>query len=118
MKRHYATFLIFITCGSILFSQDIFERFNDYEDVTLVSLSDQLFKIIAGMQLDLDTPADEEIYDIISSIRSFNLIESRNDKVNVELKKWLNSCVHDGYIELMNIRDNESDVRFYVKQGD
>ncbi|MCY4300007.1 MAG: DUF4252 domain-containing protein [Flavobacteriaceae bacterium] len=117
MKKLLLNFLITITCGT-LFAQDIFERFYDYEDVTLVSLNDQLFKIIANMQLDLDTPADEEIYDIISSIRSFNLIESRNDKVNTELKKWLNNCINDGYTELMNIRDNNSDVRFYVKQGE
>lgn len=117
MKKLFSILLTVITCGS-LFAQDIFEKFYNYEDVTLVSLNDQLFKIIASMQLDLDTPADEEIYDIIGSIRSFNLIESRNDKVNIELKKWLNNCVDDGYVELMNIRDSDSDVRFYVKQGD
>lgn len=117
MKKLLSTFLIVITCG-FLYAQDIFEKFYDYEDVTVVSINDQLFKIIANMQLDLDTPADEEIYDVISGIRSFNLIESRNDKVNVKLKKWLSNCVNNGYIELMNIRDNNSDVRFYVKQGD
>ncbi len=117
MKKYFLALLVTITCGT-LFAQDIFERFYDYEDVTLVSLNDQLFKIIANMQLDLDTPADEEIYDIISNIRSFNLIESRNGKVNMELKKWLNSCTNHGYVELMNIRDHNSDVRFYVKQGE
>ncbi|MCY4561805.1 MAG: DUF4252 domain-containing protein [Flavobacteriaceae bacterium] len=117
MKKYYSTFLTIILSSNILFAQDIFEKFYDTEDVTYVSISDQLFKILASMQLELDTPADQEIYDIISGITSFKLIESKNIEVNKELQNWLNSCVKEGFVELMNVRDNQSDVRFYVKQG-
>ena len=56
--------------------QSIFERFADYDDVSLVSISPKMFKMLGQLSVSLDDPEAQEYIDMVSSIENFKVLIS------------------------------------------
>ena len=69
--------------------QSIFERFADYDDVSLVSISPKMFKMLGQLSVSLDDPEAQEYIDMVSSIENFKVLISGNDEVTVAMSKWV-----------------------------
>lgn len=98
--------------------QSIFERFADYDDVSLVSISPKMFKMLGQLSVSLDDPEAQEYIDMVSSIENFKVLISGNDEVTVAMSKWAAEQLSSKDLEeLMTIKDADADVAFYVKNG-
>ena len=98
--------------------QSIFERFADYDDVSLVSISPKMFKMLGQLSVSLDDPEAQEYIDMVSSIENFKVLISGNDEVTVAMSKWIAEQLSSKDLEeLMTIKDADADVAFYVKNG-
>ena len=98
--------------------QSIFERFADYDDVSLVSISPKMFKMLGQLSVSLDDPEAQEYIDMVSSIENFKVLISGNDEVTVAMSKWVAEQFSSKDLEeLMTIKDADADVAFYVKNG-
>ena len=98
--------------------QSIFERFADYDDVSLVSISPKMFKMLGQLSISLDDPEAQEYIDMISSIENFKVLISGNDEVTAAMSKWAAKQLSSKDLEeLMTIKDADADVAFYVKNG-
>jgi len=98
--------------------QSIFERFADYDDVSLVSISPKMFKMLGQLSVSLDDPEAQEYIDMVSSIENFKVLISGNDEVTVAMSKWVAEQLSSKDLEeLMTIKDADADVAFYVKNG-
>lgn len=116
MKRLYYLFLMILISTSNVVAQSIFEEIGYAEDVTHFAINDKMFKLIAGMQIDLDSD-EREILDIIGGIKKFNVIESTNQSINQMLDEWVKDQHKDGFVELMKITENNTNVSFLVKES-
>ena len=98
--------------------QSIFERFADYDDVSLVSISPKMFKMLGQLSISLDDPEAQEYIDMVSSIENFKVLISGNDEVTAAMSKWAAKQLSSKDLEeLMTIKDADADVAFYVKSG-
>lgn len=116
MNRLYYLFLMIWLSTTDVVAQSIFEEIGYAEDVTHFSINDKMFKIIASMQIDLDSD-EREILDIIGGIKKFNVIESTNQSINQMLDEWIKDQHKDGFVELMKITENDTNVSFLVKES-
>ncbi len=102
----------------VVSGQSIFERYANSDDVSLVSISPKMFKMLGQMSINFDDSESQEYLEMVSSINNFKVLISGNDEVSTEMLKWVNQEVSSEDLEeLMIIKDPEADVFFYVKEG-
>jgi hypothetical protein len=99
--------------------QNIFDRYANNDEVTLVSISPKMFKMLGQMSLSLDDPEAQEYLEMVTSINNFKVLVSSNETISQDMLKWVKAQVKlKDLDELMSIKDQEADVTFYVKEGE
>ena len=96
--------------------KDIFEKYSDNADVTYVSIKPKMFQMIAKMGINVDDAEAKAYVDMVKSITSFKTIVTDNKAISADIAKWVKSQ-SGGLEELMEVKDNGSEVKFYVKEG-
>lgn len=97
-------------------AQDIFDKYSDNSDVTFVSIKPKMFQMIAKMGIDIDDPEAKAYMDMVKSITSFKTIVTDNKTIAADLSKWVKSR-SNSLEELMQVKDDGTEVKFYVKEG-
>ena len=117
MKKNLLLLTAFIASFWVS-GQNIFERYADNDEVTLVSISPKMFKMLGQMSLSLDDPEAQEYLDMVTSINNFKVLVSSNQSISDDMLKWVKQQVSKQDLdELMSIKDQEADVTLYVKEG-
>jgi len=96
--------------------KDIFEKYSDNADVTYVSIKPKMFQMIAKMGINVEDAEAKAYIDMVKSITSFKTIVTDNQAITADISKWVKSK-SGGLEELMEVKDNGSEVKFYVKEG-
>ncbi|KAA5823529.1 DUF4252 domain-containing protein [Algibacter amylolyticus] len=96
--------------------KDIFEKYSDNSDVTYVSIKPKMFQMIAKMGINIDDAEARAYMDMVQSITSFKTIVTDNKSIAADISKWVTSR-SGGLEELMEVKDDGSEVKFYVKEG-
>lgn len=117
MKKKIILFVIlFINTG--IYCQTIFDRYSNNDDVTLISISPKIFKMLGKMSINLDYPEAQDYLDMVSSITNFKVLTSSNQKICSEILTWFKKQTNkEGFKLLINVKDLESNVTFYVKDS-
>ena len=97
-------------------AQDIFEKYSDNSDVTYVSIKPKMFQMIAKMGINVDDAEAKAYMDMVKSITSFKTIVTDNKTISADLTKWVKSR-SSSLEELMEVKDDGTEVKFFVKQG-
>jgi hypothetical protein len=117
MKKNLILILLIITSFWVS-SQSIFERYANNDDVTLVSISPNMFKMLGQMSLSLDDPEAQEYLEMVTSINNFKVLVSSDQGISNEMLNWVNQQVlKQDLDELVSIKDQVTDIIFYVKEG-
>ena len=117
MKKNLILILLIIT-SFWLSGQSIFERYANNDDVTLVSISPNMFKMLGQMSLSLDDPEAQEYLEMVTSIKNFKVLVSSDQGISNEMLNWVNQQVlKQDLDELVSIKDQVTDITFYVKEG-
>lgn len=111
--------LTFLTLAPLLSSaQDIFEKYEDNDAVTFVAMQPKMFQMLAKMSISVDDPEAKDFFQLVNSITSFKVITTENDAITKDIDTWVAKRLKSSsYEELMRIRDEGSNVKFYVKEG-
>jgi len=96
--------------------KDIFEKYSDDSNVTYVSIKPKMFQMIAKMGIDIDDAEAKAYMDMVKSITSFKTIITDKAEISADLTKWVKSR-SSALEELMEVKDEGSEVKFYVKEG-
>jgi len=108
--------LVFLSASS--YSQSIFDKFEDKEDVGSVILNQKMFRMLATMGVNLDDPEMKEYADMASKITSFKVFTTDNVKTSAEMKSSVTQYLRSSDLEeLMRIKEGDQTVKFYVKEG-
>ena len=117
MKKTLILILLIIN-SFWLSGQSIFERYANNDDVTLVSISPNMFKMLGQMSLSLDDPEAQEYLEMVTSIKNFKVLVSSDQGISNEMLNWVNQQVlKQDLDELVSIKDQVTDITFYVKEG-
>ena len=100
------------------FSQSVFDKYEDNEEVASVILNQKMFKMLATMGVDIDDPEMKEYAEMASSITGFKVFTTGDEKVSADMKATVNRYLKSSDLEeLMRIKDGDQTVNFYVKEG-
>ena len=96
--------------------KNIFEKYSDDADVTYVSIKPKMFQMIAKMGINVEDAEAKAYMDMVKSITSFKTIVTDNKVLSADISKWVKSR-SGGLEELMEVKDDGTEVKFYVKEG-
>lgn len=100
------------------FSQSIFDKFEEYDEVTSVVVSQKAFELLAKMDVDMDDPDAKDFMDIATSLSSLKVFTTEDKKIGGEMKATVDTYLKSTKLsELMRIKDKEANVKFYIKEG-
>ena len=99
-------------------AQDIFDKYEDSDEVTFVAMQPKIFQMLAKMSINSDDPEAKEFFELVNSITSFKVITTENATVSKDIASWTTQRLKSSnYEELMRVRDEGANVKFYVKEG-
>ncbi len=105
-----------ISVGS--YGQSIFDKYEENVDVAFVSISPKLFSMLASMGIDSNDPEAKEFLGMVNSLNNFKVITTSNSEISKDISGWVGKHLKSSNLEeLMRVRDGDSHVKFYVKEG-
>ncbi len=106
-------FLPFLTFG-----QDIFDKYEDSDQVTFVAMQPKMFQMLGKMSVSSDDPEAKDFFQLVNSITSFKVITTESSSISKDIGSWVSTRLKSSsYEELMRVKDGSSNVKFYVKEG-
>lgn len=100
------------------FSQSLFDKYEDLDDVTSVVVNENMFRLLAKMDIDIDDPEAKEAMDIMTSVSSLKVFTTDNKSIGDEMKSSVDKYLKSSKLsELMRIKDKDANVKFYIKEG-
>ncbi len=115
-KTIILTVLAFLPIVS--FGQDIFDKYEDSDQVTFVAMQPKMFQMLGKMSVSSDDPEAADFFKLVNSITSFKVITTENSKISKDIDGWVTTRLKSSsYEELMRVKDGGSNVKFYVKEG-
>lgn len=106
---------IFILPASVM-AQTIFEKYSENPNVTYVNIKPKMFKMLAKLDISTDDPESQAYLNMVNSITSFKTIITDDKAIATDISGWMKSK-KGGLEELMEVKDDGSEVKFYVKEG-
>ena len=121
MKHRYLILTICLLSNSIIFAQttfkNLFDKYENEDDVTIISISKSMFNLIPGNI----SKADVDLQNILPKIESLLMITSEKSSVKEKMALDFKSLIekNKNYEELMRVRDGKSNIIFNAKkEGD
>ncbi len=117
MKKQIAIFLMALL-PTFIYSQDIFDKYEDNDEVTFVAMQPKMFQMLGKMSVSSDDPEAKDFFELVNSITSFRVITTASSSISNDIDRWVSKRLNgSAYEELMRVRDGDSNVKFYVKEG-
>jgi len=99
-------------------AQSAFDKFEKNANIGSVNISKGMLGIVASMSADDVDEETQDFIDLAKSIEHIRVFVSENEQASAEMattmKKYVKSSALD---ELMKVRDGDSNVYFYIKNG-
>jgi len=117
MKKYILILLIaFVPVAG--FSQSLFDKYEDLDDVTSVIVSQKAFELLAKMDIEVDDPEAQDFMDIATSVKSLKVFTTDNESIGADMKTSVNRYLKKSSLtELMRVKDKDANVKFYIKEG-
>ncbi len=100
------------------FSQSIFDRFEDLDNVSSVVVNKNMFNLLVKMDVDVDDPEAKEFMDIAKSLSGLKVFITEDKAVSADMQATVDRYLKSASLEeLMRVKDKDANVKFYVKNG-
>ena len=119
MKKYILIFAVLTALANLAgFSQSLFDKFEDLDEVTSVVVNKSMFNLLAKIDVEVDDPEAQDFMDIASSLKSLKVFTTENKKIGDDMKASVDSYLSSSKMEeLMRVKDKEANVKFYIKEG-
>lgn len=99
-------------------SQSYFDSLEDEEGVTAVVVNKEMFKLMSKIEIDTQDPEAKEYISLIKNLDDLKVFVSDNASMSSKMKNMMTQYLKKANLkELMRVKDNDTNVRFYFKQG-
>lgn len=103
------------------FAQDnaitkFFSKYQDDETFSQVTVSSKMFSLLTDMEVD--NPEDQEVINAISKLKGLRILAKDDTRDGRTLyKEALALLPTKDYEELMSVRDDDKDMKFFIRSG-
>jgi hypothetical protein len=113
------TTFLFLLIAPMLMAQSIFDTYQTNDQVTYVSISPQMFSMLAKLNINVEDPASQEFIELVTQIKTFKLLRTDDPSISTTFSDWTQAYViKNKLVELMQVREDETTVYFYALQSD
>jgi len=118
MKK-LAILVAFMISPMLVSAQGVFDSYEDEKDVTSVVVTKNMFKLLSKIEVETDDPEVKEYMDMVNSLDNIKVFMTENKTVGARMKADVQKYVgaSKGLEELMRIKDDGKNVKFYSKEG-
>lgn len=110
--------LVLALVSQVLFSQNVFERFENNDEVTTVIVSKKMFEMMGRVKVDSKDPQTQQFLNLVKKLENLKVYTTSNLKVGAELKLAAEKYLKTANLEeLMRINDSGKNVRILVRTG-
>ena len=100
------------------FSQSVFEKFEDMDGVSTVVVNQNMFRLISKMDVDVDDPETRDYIDIAKNLKDLKVFATESKSIAADMKTVVDKYLKSASLqELMRVKDEEANIKFYIKQG-
>jgi hypothetical protein len=113
------TTFLFLLIAPVLIAQSIFDTYQTNDRVTYVSISPQMFSMLAKLDINVEDPEAQEFIESVTQIKTFKLLRTDDPSISTTFFDWTQAYVKENkLVELMQVREDETTVYFYALQSD
>ncbi|MBT8183250.1 MAG: DUF4252 domain-containing protein [Eudoraea sp.] len=117
MKRNI-TILLIALLPITGFSQSLFDKYEDLDEVTSVVVNKSMFNLLSKIEVDVDDPEAKDFMEIAKSVNSLKVFTTEDKKVGADMKASVEEYLKSASLEeLMRIKDKDANIKFYIKNG-
>jgi hypothetical protein len=91
-----------------------FSKYQNDETFSQVTINSKMFSML--MNMEVDDPEDQEVIDAISKLKGLRILAKEETREGRTLYKEALSLIPKEYEELMSVRDEDKDMKFFVKE--
>ena len=103
---------------SLIFSQSLFEKYEDMDNVSSVVVNQKMFGMLAEMKVKTNDPETDAFLDQIKMLNSLTVFtttdSSVSDAISADVKTYVKASKLE---ELMRVKDGDQNIKFYVQSG-
>lgn len=96
-----------------------FDSYEDEKEVTSVVVTKNMFKLLAQIEIETDDPEVKDYMEMVNSLDNIKVFITEDKDVGARMKADVQKYVSSssGLDELMRVKDDGKNVKFYSKQG-
>ena len=113
------TTFLFLLITPFLMAQSIFDTYQTDDRVTYVSISPQMFSMLAKLNINNEDSEAKEFIELVTQIKTFKLLRTDDPGISMIFFDWTKAYVKEKkLVELTRVRENKKKVYFYVLNSD
>ncbi|WP_235817846.1 DUF4252 domain-containing protein [Formosa haliotis] len=117
MTKHVMLFaIVMLLLPASMMAQTIFDKYSENPNVTYVNIKPRMFQMLAKLDISTNDPESQAYLNMVNSITSFKTIITDDKAIAEDISAWMKSK-KGGLDELMEVKDDGKEMKFYVKEG-
>ena len=117
MKKLVLILAILVT-PIAMFSQSLFDKYEDLDEVTSVVVNQKMFNMLAQIDVKTDDPEADEFLNMVKNLKNLKVLTTGSESISAQIKADVDKYLRKSELEeLMRIKDGDQTVKFYVKEG-
>ena len=116
MKKFFT--ILSLVSTSLVFTQSLFEKYEDMDNVSSVVVNQKMFGMLAEMKVKTNDPEADAFLDQIKTLNNLTVFTTKDTSVSNAISTDVNTYVKASKLEeLMRVKDGDQNIIFYVQSG-
>ncbi|RAJ07419.1 DUF4252 domain-containing protein [Arenibacter echinorum] len=117
MKKNIIIVLVAVL-PFIGFSQSMFDKFEDLDNVSAVVVNESMFKLLSKINVEVDDKEAQDFMDIAQNLKNLKVFITEDKKISADMQITMEKYLKSSSLqELMRVKDKDANVKFYIKSG-
>ena len=117
MKKNIIIVLVAVL-PFIGFSQSMFDKFEDLDNVSAVVVNESMFKLLSKINVEVDDNEAQDFMDIAQNLKNLKVFITEDKKISSDMQITMEKYLKSSSLqELMRVKDKDANVKFYIKSG-
>ena len=100
------------------FSQSMFDKFEDLDNVSAVVVNESMFKLLSKINVEVDDKEAQDFMDIAQNLKNLKVFITEDKKISSDMQVTMEKYLKSSSLqELMRVKDKDANVKFYIKSG-
>jgi hypothetical protein len=110
--------ILSLVSTSLVFTQSLFEKYEDMDNVKSVIVNQKMFGMLAEMEIKTNDPESDAFLDQIKTLNNLAVFTTKDTSISNAISADVNSYINVSKLdELMRVKEGDQNIKFYVQSG-